>query len=139
MLFRYKVSRAFGIALGCCVVLLLSLNHINIKFFRNIAISDNTIIYSVKVSDVAQRVTEQSHLGGIHIGRNETCTWIYQQHGYLFNESGASQKLSVVLMSALVHDFTSYVSREARHRFVDPAGGNVFHVMSPAMTYRDGR
>ena len=75
----------------------------------------------------------------IHINGFERFATTYQQRGYLFNESGAWLELSVTMTSALIHDFTPYVGREAARRFVDPAGGHVFHVMSPAMTHHDGR
>ena len=86
-----------------------------------------------------KRSPEQLKIPTAHIGANVSFETTYQQRGYMFNESGAWRELSVAMTSSFVHDFTPYVSREAERRFVDPAGGNIYHVMSPAMTYRNGR
>ena len=64
-------------------------------------------------------------------------TWTLS--GYCFDENGVGVLLSSPMTSSLVHNVSSYVQREAKRRFVDPAGGNIFRVMSPSVTQHEGR
>ena len=59
--------------------------------------------------------------------------------GYCFNGSGISASIQAAMTSSLLHNFSLNIQPEAKRRFIDPAGGNAFYVMSPAMTWHQDR
>ena len=98
-----------------------------------------TLYYMVGLLEGTYGLLFRIQCQNTNFGRNPKHALTHELVGYMFNERGRSYRLSARVTSEFVHDFTPYVSSEAERRFVDPAGGNVFHVMSPAVTYLDER
>ena len=124
--------------------MLLSILVITLKLYKVVRVvtvdrRDVVVIQQLDWFETTTTSADAQNSDDVHINAAEQFAATHQQRGCIFNASGASLELSVTMTSALIHDFTPHVSREAERRFVDPAGGNVFHVMSPAMTYHEGR
>ncbi|CAD5123065.1 DgyrCDS11445 [Dimorphilus gyrociliatus] len=68
----------------------------------------------------------------------DTYDYTFDLSGSMFNEKGASKKLTVNTISSLAHSFTPYIEHEVERRLIDPIKQQTIVANSPAIIwYKD--